>query len=106
MDEIRTLMAELADALAEVGDFEMADRAAAAQWDSDEDLAQFVASDWVWGRPGSMADPAGDDDRNEQRIRVESTLVLLGRQQVELGVTNPRTQFWVEAFEQWATEEE
>jgi hypothetical protein len=51
-----------------------------------------------WGR--SIADQALTTSR-ESRRPVERLLAQLGREQMRLGVTNPRTETWTSVFEQW-----
>ena len=61
----------------------------------------ILTSNDLWGGAGSVADQAGLQSPNkEARARIEKALIQLGRQQLEIGVINQRTEFWVSAFEQ------
>ena len=62
----------------------------------------FLVSNDLWGGAGSIADQAGcKGDRNDARRRIEHALIELGIAQIEAGVTNPRTDMWVNTFKEW-----
>jgi hypothetical protein len=63
-------------------------------------LEEFLVSNELWGGAGSIADESlvSDDAR---RRDFEHLMLKLGRLQLARGKTNPRTETWVRAFEQW-----
>ena len=68
---------------------------------SDEgERESILTSNELWGGAGSVADQAGLQSPNkEARARIEKALMHLGQRQLEKGVINQRTEFWVSAFE-------
>jgi hypothetical protein len=97
---IRVVLLEIADLL-ERG---QEDRAAAsvreALSDSEEKLADFLGSNELWGGAGSMADQSLTSDATRRKA-LESLLIKLGKLQMATDRANPRTEMWVQAFEQW-----
>ena len=60
----------------------------------------ILTSNELWDGAGSVADQAGLQSRDiEARARIEKALMHLGQRQLEKGVINQRTEFWVSAFE-------
>ena len=63
-------------------------------------LWSFLTSNELWGGAGSIADEALGPGR-EARRPLERLLAQLGRAQIAVGRTNPRTENWTLKFEQW-----
>jgi len=72
----------------------------AALEDEEAALAAFLVSNTLWGGAGSIADQALGDSR-ETRRPLERLLAELGREQIRLGYTNPRTATWTSVFDEW-----
>jgi len=66
-------------------------------------LSAFLTSNTLWGGAGSIADQALGGSR-ETRRPLEQLLAELGREQIRLGHTNPRTEAWTSVFDQWHTQ--
>jgi len=64
-------------------------------------LRDFLMSEDLWGGSGSVADEAGGPGRSQTRREIERLLILIGRDQIRLGIANPRTAMWVDAFTSW-----
>ena len=67
----------------------------------DSELRAFLVSNDLWGGAGSIADQACACQGRGARRQFESVLVRLGVEQIRQGLTNARTQLWVDAFSQW-----
>ena len=66
----------------------------------DRALDDFLISDELWGGAGSIADSAFESD--SRRIKpFQELMIELGRRQIKFGLTNVRTESWVQAFESW-----
>jgi hypothetical protein len=65
------------------------------------DRAAFLASNELWGGAGSMADQAGCENDRATRRKIEAALIKLGEAQLREGITNVRTDSWVQAFRRW-----
>jgi hypothetical protein len=63
-------------------------------------LWDYLVSNELWGGAGSVADQALLDFP-ESRQKLDSLMILLGREQMRLGRVNVRTEMWVTAFEEW-----
>ena len=63
-------------------------------------LTAFLVSNTLWGGAGSIADQAFGSSR-ETRRPLEQLMAELGREQIRLGYTNPRTATWTSVFDQW-----
>jgi hypothetical protein len=67
----------------------------------DAELERFLGSNELWGGAGSVADEAGVSVDRKRARAIEAAMIELGREQLRLGVTNPRTASWVHAFSEW-----
>lgn len=63
----------------------------------------YLVSNELWGGAGSVADQAVLESP-DARKQLETLLIQLGREQIELGRVNVRTEMWVSAFEKWKVE--
>jgi hypothetical protein len=68
---------------------------------SDAELDTFLASNELWGGPGSIADCGGAVERTTARRNIERLLIQLGNEQMRSGNVNPRTSMWVTVFRKW-----
>jgi hypothetical protein len=66
-------------------------------------LDEFLTSNDLWGGSGSIADQAGmpDGKRTDKTREIEHALIQLGKEQVRLGLVNPRTASWIATFAEW-----
>lgn len=94
------MLEQLRDLLSVGGEHRFAGDVDAALASCDDAVAAFVISNELWGGAGSIADQALGPAR-ESRRQIERLLAELGREQMRLGVTNPRTETWTSVFEQW-----
>ncbi|REJ78762.1 MAG: hypothetical protein DWQ47_04770 [Acidobacteria bacterium] len=62
---------------------------------SDDELLVFLKSNLLWGGSGSIADQAGFDASGKVRKEIELAIRELGLEQLETGIVNERTEFWV-----------
>lgn len=69
----------------------------------DEQMWRYLVSNELWGGAGSVADQAVLEIRDARR-QLEGLLIRLGREQMNLGRVNVRTEMWVTAFEKWQAE--
>jgi hypothetical protein len=68
----------------------------------EKELGIFLVSNDLWGGSGSIADQAGlGAGRDASTRAMEHALIELGEEQIRLGVVNPRTASWVQAFKKW-----
>jgi hypothetical protein len=65
-----------------------------------EKMWRYLVSNELWGGAGSVADQALLDAPDARR-QLEDLLILLGREQMDLGHVNVRTEMWVTVFEKW-----
>jgi len=94
----RSKLEKLAEILASYGgDFEMywSARIARVLANNDDQVRTLLISNDLWGGAGSIADQAGLDERLNVRKDVEAALVELGEEQIDAGIVNVRTEFWV-----------
>lgn len=68
---------------------------------SEEGHEAFLRSNELWGGAGSIADQAGCGRERAVRRRIEAVLIRLGREQMRIGIANPRTESWVQVFDAW-----
>jgi hypothetical protein len=68
-----------------------------------EKMWRYLVSNELWGGAGSVADQALLDSP-DARSQLEGLLIRLGREQMDLGRVNVRTEMWVAAFEKWRAE--
>jgi hypothetical protein len=102
-DALRTRLAELASVLRECDEETMAAYVSDAAEGTEAAMNAFLASNELWGGPGSVADQAGmRPGRTDARRRIEAALVRLGAEQTRAGVVNIRTGTWVATFDSWA----
>ena len=64
-------------------------------------INKFLVSNSLWGGAGSIADQAGINDDKKTRKQIEELLIKLGEYQISVGVVNPRTESWINAFKEW-----
>ena len=66
-------------------------------------LEEFLTSNELWGGAGSIADQAGlpKGRRTDKTREIEEALIRLGKEQVRLGLVNPRTASWIATFAEW-----
>jgi hypothetical protein len=100
MQRIQSLLKQLRDMVDRAGEHHFVEMIDAALSGEDPVLKSFLTSNELWGGAGSIADQALGTAR-ESRRPVERLLAQLGREQMRLGVTNPRTETWTSVFEQW-----
>jgi hypothetical protein len=100
MQRIRSLLQRLRDMLDRAGEHHFVEIIDAALAGDDHALTSFLTSNELWGSAGSIADQAGGPAR-ETRRPIERLLAALGREQLRLDITNPRTGTWTSVFEQW-----
>ena len=100
MQRIRSLLKQLRDMVDRAGEHHFVEMIDAALSGEDPVLKSFLTSNELWGGAGSIADQALGTER-ESRRPLERLLAQLGREQMRLGVTNPRTETWTLVFEQW-----
>lgn len=96
--KLRSKLEKLAEILASYGgDFEMywSERIERVLASNDDHVRAFLVSNDLWGGAGSIADQAGLDEGLNIREDVEATLVELGEEQINAGIVNSRTEFWV-----------
>jgi hypothetical protein len=67
---------------------------------NDNKMWDYLVSNELWGGAGSVADQGVLEFPNERR-QLETLLIRLGREQMNLGRVNVRTEMWVLAFEEW-----
>ena len=100
MQRIRSLLQQLRDMLDKGGEHHFVEIIDAALAGDDPALTSFLTSNELWGGAGSIADQAVGPARDTRRP-LERLLAELGREQMRLGITNPRTETWTSVFEQW-----
>jgi hypothetical protein len=100
MERARSLLKELRNMLAAGGEDRYLSEVDAALAGDENVLWSFLTSNELWGGAGSIADEALGPGR-ESRRPLEQLLAQLGRTQLAMGRTNPRTESWTLAFEQW-----
>ena len=91
----------MASQIAAAGDVKFAGRVSDHAAADDTTLLRFLASDEMWGGPGSVADSAGVNQGREATREIEAALIALGEAQIKSGIVNPRTRAWVEIFHDW-----
>ena len=100
MDALRKKLNQLKQILTECGESDLIHRVLPPIDSSDMEIQTFLISNELWGGAGSIADQAGIEGGREQRRSIEKALIELGKAQIQAGLTNTRTQLWVEAFSQ------
>ena len=101
-DQIKLLLASLADELRRCDEPRFAEGVEAAVSGSNEQRSEYLKSNELWGGSGSIADQAGlRAERGSNRKRLELVLRDLGPEQIRQGIVNPRTSMWVGAFQKW-----
>lgn len=100
-DVLRQHLQDLAKVLSSAGERRLASRVRAAGRGSEHELRAFLASNELWGGPGSVADQAGVNLPRERVRTIESALIALGEAQMEADILNPRTPMWVSVFREW-----
>jgi len=98
---LRQKLGHLQAVLAERGESAWADRLSGVLAGSDVQLHEFLASNSLWGGSGSLADMAGMEQGRPTRRAIEAALIDLGHAQIEAGLVNQRTEWWVGAFRTW-----
>ena len=98
---MREQLEELARALSDQGENELALTVQSVVSSDDERLDAFLLSNELWGGAGSIADQAGMTRGRESRRPIEGALIRLGQAQMSAGQVNPRTPMWVEVFMKW-----
>ena len=101
---IREHLEELARVLSDEGEAGLALGVRSVLAGDDDRVNAFLTSNSLWGGMGSIADQAGMERGRVSRRRIESVLILLGREQMRAGRVNVRTAMWVEVFEKWQRE--
>ncbi len=99
---VRKCLQNLGKVLSECGETQYAAMVCDIVRKDDGTLHTFLMSNELWGGPGSIADQAGAGTSRESRRKIEWALTMLGNEQLQCGVVNPRTSSWVKAFEEWA----
>lgn len=92
MEDLQLAVQALVERLREA-DEEFLAAYAEAQLGEPSALEAFLRSNELWGGSGSIADQAG--------TAVQEALIGLGQLQMRKGITNARTEMWVEAFREW-----
>jgi len=100
MARVRVLLQRLRDMLERNGEHHFVKDIDVALAGDDTVLWSFLTSNELWGGAGSIADQGCGPSR-ETRRPLEQLLAELGRQQIALERTNPRTQTWTSVFEEW-----
>lgn len=101
MNTIRDEMADLMGVLRKSGDDHSANEIEDALAGSEEDFWAFLVSNEVWGGSGFIADQGGVNGSGGLRKEITAIMVRIGRMQMSENMVNPRTEMWVDAFEQW-----
>jgi hypothetical protein len=102
-DRLQTLLVALANELRRCNELRATTSVEYAAAGENEQRISFLQSNELWGGSGSIADQAGvGAERSEGRRRIERALRDLGLEQIRLGIANPRTAMWVDAFTKWA----
>ena len=101
---MRDYLEELARALSEQGEDDLARTVRSVISSDDANLDAFLVSNELWGGAGSIADQAGMTRGRESRRSIEGALIRLGLAQIRAGRVNPRTPMWTEAFKKWQRE--
>ena len=99
MEQLRTLLIEIAAMLTREQDLSRALQIEAAARDN-HSLETFLRSNELWGGAGSIADEAIVSNAT-LRAELEELLIQLGDLQLTAQVVNPRTETWVRAFQSW-----
>lgn len=100
MERAKALLKQLRDMLREGGEHRYAEQIETALTRDEDAICSFLTSNELWGGAGSITDEGLDSSKKARRA-LEQLLVKLGREQIALGRTNPRTLMWTSAFEQW-----
>jgi hypothetical protein len=103
MERIRALLQQVRDQLTASGEHRFAGDVDAALASCDDAVAAFVMSNELWGGAGSIAEQALGG-RSPARRQLETLLIQLGREQIVMGYTNPRTATWTSMFHEWQTQ--
>lgn len=99
--ESKSILREIANLLQHGGESRTAQMIHAVLDNGNEaDIERFLTSNEIWGGAGSIADQSMVSDATQRGI-LEGLLLNLGKLQLASGKTNPRTEMWVRAFEQW-----
>lgn len=93
--ELRSRLDDLAVVLKSNGEDYWHGEIRAVLSSDDEKVIDFVTSNTMWGGAGSIADQAGLDEAMSIRRDVEIALIELGEAQIDAGIVNERTEFWV-----------
>lgn len=101
--ELRTTLQQLEKLLASGGESSYAARLAECLRGDEAEVSAYLTSNELWGGAGSIADQGLDAGgaRGAKRLGLEQLLVALGEAQISVGLTNPRTSSWVDAFRNW-----
>jgi hypothetical protein len=75
----------------------------AALHGDEEKLWSYLVSNDLWGGAGSVADQALLE-MPEDRKKLDTLMIRLGREQLKIGRVNVRTEGWLAAFEKWHAE--
>jgi hypothetical protein len=100
MSRVRVLLQRLRDMLEKNGEHHFVKDIDVVLAGDDTVLWAFLTSNELWGGAGSIADQGCGLSR-ETRRPLEQLLAELGRQQIALERTNPRTQTWTSVFDEW-----
>jgi len=100
-DGIRLYFDELVELLQRHGETSFAQ--AAARSVAEGKFEEFLRSHELWGADESIADQAGmKSGRTAGRREIERVLIALGKEQMNQGIVNPRTAYWVKTFTEYS----
>jgi len=100
MDNYRSALRKLADALEQTGEPRFANTVREYTNGDDAALTAFLISNDLWGGAGSIADQAGMKGREARRV-IEQAMIELGELQSKGGLINVRTTMWTGFFKEW-----